>query len=115
MTTLTSFARRARHVPASRVDDKTPLPRPNLEWMPPGAFSRLETDQVLIPELSRTDPESLGGMRGRARNAHVPASPAREIFERGGLCGAAVTDDLEFRAGMIERRNHSQQVHRNVD
>jgi hypothetical protein len=97
------------------VDDKTPLPRTNFEWMPPGALSRLETDQVLIPELSEQILNRIRGMRGRARNAHVPASPAREIFERGGLCGAAVTDDLEFRAGMIERRNHSQQVHRNVD
>jgi len=83
--------------------------------MPPGALSRLETDQILVPKLSEQILDRSGRMRGRARNAHVPASPAREIFESGGLCGAAVTNDLEFRAGMIERRNHSQQVHRNLD
>ena len=96
MTTLTSAARRARHVPASRVDDKTPLPRTNFERMPPGALSRLEGDQVLMPKLGEQILNRRRGVRGRAGNAHVAASPAREIAERRGLCGAAVTDDLEF-------------------
>src|SRR5678815_5830173 len=101
MTTLTSAARRARHVPASRVDDKTLLPCTNLEWMPPGPISWLEANQVLIPELSEQILNRDGGMRRRAGDAHVPSSPACKIRECGGLCGPAVTRDFELGAGTV--------------
>ena len=71
--------------------------------MPPGTVSRLEADQVLMPELGEQILNGDGDMRRRTRHAHVSASPASEIVERRGLRGATVARDFELGAGMIER------------
>jgi hypothetical protein len=83
--------------------------------MPPGTISWFEANQVLIPELSEQILNRDRGMRWRAGDAHVPTSPAGKIRERGRLRRPAVARDFEFGAGVIDWRDHRQQVHRNID
>jgi hypothetical protein len=83
--------------------------------MPPGPISWFEANQVLIPELSEQILNGGGRVRRRARDTHVSTGPSCKIRERGGLRGPTVTCDFELGAGMIERRHHRQQVHRNID
>jgi hypothetical protein len=83
--------------------------------MPPGTITRLEANQVLIPELSEQVLNGHRDVRRRTGDTHVAASPSSEIVERCGLCRPTVARDLELRAGMIERGDHGQEVNRYID
>src|SRR4029434_6127665 len=83
--------------------------------MPPGTNSWLEADQILITKFGEQILNGHGDVRRRTGNTHVPASPASEIVEGGGLRRPTIARDLELGARMIERRHDGQKVNGHVD
>src|SRR4051812_11983905 len=73
---------RCGHVSASRVHDKVLLPGPNLERVPSGDETRLESDEVLVAQLAEQIVYCGERMLGHAADPHVPSRPARQIRQR---------------------------------
>src|SRR6185369_12660269 len=101
---LTLCSRGAGHVPATRMNDEVLLPCANLERVPARTLSRLEGDEVLMPQLGEEVLNGLYRVLGLAGNTHVAAGPASQIGQRCGVRLLTVgSDDRKLTARMVER------------
>src|SRR5258706_1471493 len=76
---------RGGHIPAARVNDKVLLSCADFERVPTGTQTRLEGDQVLVPQLPKEIVDSCGDVLRHAAHAHVAAGPPGEVGERADV------------------------------